>query len=207
MPAPDAPPKAPSKSDSKGQKDRRAPRGRVGAWRWLRGLLSRPLVLERRDQQWHLALGDRRRQPGVERAPTLAEVNEELHARLLAQDVDHAARVMRHLVFVHDELCRKGWRGVETLPAKVLGKAVVQLQMLAQDGPSPVLAHVAERLQKIHIGAQIREERRAQVHAEGAARVEVSEATAEEFAETERSWLGTMSPAAVPPRAPEKGGQ
>lgn len=191
----------------KPSRERRASDAKPGTLRWLRGLLSRPLKLERRGLQWHLVLGDRRRQAGVGRAPTLAEVNEELHARLLAQDVEHAARVMRHLVFVHDELCRKGWRGVETLPAKVLGKALTQVQMLAQDAPSPVMAHIAERLEKIHIAAQIREERRAHAHAEANGRVEVSEASAEEFAETERSWLGTMSPAAVPPREPERGAQ
>jgi len=196
-----------SPQSPKPSRERRASDAKPGTLRWLRGLLSRPLKLERRGLQWHLVLGDRRRLAGVERAPTLAEVNEELHARLLAQDVEHAARVMRHLVFVHDELCRKGWRGVETLPAKVLGKALTQVQMLAQDAPSPVMAHIAERLEKIHIGAQIREERRAHAHAEGSGRVEVSEASAEEFAETERSWLGTMSPAAVPPREPEKGVQ
>ncbi len=190
----------------KPSRDRRASDAKPGTLRWLRGLLSRPLALERRGLQWHVVLGERRRKPGVERAPTLAEVNEELHGRLLAQDVEHAARVMRHLVFVHDELCRRGWRGVETLPAKVLGKALVQVQMLAQDGSSPVMAHIVERLQQIHVGAQAREERRARAQTDGG-RVEVREVSAEEFAETERSWLGTMSPAAVPPREPERGAQ
>jgi len=180
-------------------KERRAPRGKPGSLSWLRGLLARPLVLERRGLQWHLTLGDRRRAAGAGRPPSMLEVNAELRARLLAQDVDRAARVMRHLVFVHDELRRKGWSGVEALPAPVLGKALVQAQMLATDEASPVLVHIVERLQQMHVAAQLREERRARLQADGTARVEVSEATQEEFDETEKSWLGTMSPAAIPP--------
>jgi hypothetical protein len=180
--------------------ERRAPRGAPGSLRWLRGLLSRPLALERRGLQWHVVLGDRRQAGSVGRPPTLNEVNEELRTRLMAQDVDRAARVMRHLVFVHDELRRKGWRGVEALPALVLGKALVQAQMLASDEASPVLAHAVERLHLMHVGAQLREERKALLQADGTARVEVSEATQEEFDEIERSWLGTLSPAAIPPR-------
>jgi hypothetical protein len=201
-----APPaRPPAQADSK---ERRAPRGAPGSLRWLRGLLSRPLVLERRGLQWHLVLGDRRQAASVGRPPKLDEVNEELRSRLMAQEVDHAARVMRHLVFVHDELCRKGWRGVEQLPAAVLGKALVQAQMLASDEASPLLLHIIDRLHLVHVAAQLREERKAHLLAEGRARVEVSEATQEEFDETERSWLGTMSPAVIAPRAePEKDAQ
>ena len=205
MSNPPSPPKPRRKTEPQ---ERRATRGAPGSLRWLRGLLSRPLVLERRGLQWHVVLAERRQTGSAGRAPTLDEVHEELRSRLMAQDVDHAARVMRHLVFVHDELHRKGWRGVEALPAQVLGKALVQAQMLASDEASPVLAHIAERLHLMHVGAQLREERKAQLLADGPARVEVSEATQEEFEETERSWLGTMSPAAIPSRGePEKGTQ
>ena len=204
MPDSAVPAKPPSPADAK---ERRAPRGGPGSWHWLRSLLRRPLVLERRGLQWHIVLGDRR-QASSARPLSRERVNEELRSRLLAQDVDHAARVMRHLVFVHDELTRKGWRGVEQLPAAVLGKALVQAQMLASDETSPALAHIVERLHQAHVAAQLREERKARLRAEGAARVEVSEATQEEFEETERSWLGTMSPAAIPPRGePGSGAQ
>ena len=197
-----APPAKPtSQADAK---ERRAPRGAPGSWRWLRSLLRRPLVLERRGLQWHIVLGDRR-QASTARPLSRERVNEELRSRLLAQDVDHAARVMRHLVFVHDELSRKGWRGVEQLPAAVLGKALVQAQMLASDEASPVLAHIVERLHQVHVAAQLRDERKARSLAEGTARVEVSEATHEEFEATERSWVGTMSPAAIPPRHGQDG--
>jgi len=197
MSTPPSPPKPRRKPEPK---ERRAPRGAPGSLRWLRGLLSRPLVLERRGLQWHVVLADRRQTGSVGRPPTHDEVNEELRARLMAQDVDRAARVMRHLVFVHDELRRKGWRGVEALPAQVLGKALVQAQMLASDEASPVLAHFVERLHLMHVGAQLRDERKARLQSEGPAHVEVSEATQEEFEETERSWLGTMSPGAIPSR-------
>lgn len=201
MPDPDRPSR---KNKHKDTKERRAPKGRSGPWRWLRGLLVRPVVLERRGLQWHVVLGERRqdgRRAARRATPTLDDLSQELRARLLSQDTEHAARVMRHLVFVHDELSRKGWRGVELLPAPVLAKALVQAQMLATSESSPALVHVIDRLQQVHIAAELREERRAQLLADVPARVEVSEATHEEFELTERSWIGVV-PAEGPPSQP-----
>jgi len=194
--------KSPSKTDAVVTKERRAPQGRSGPWRWLRGLLGRPVVLERRGMQLHVVLGERRQEaPAARRSPTLQELSDELRGRLLAQDTNHAARVMRHLVFVHDELSRKGWRGVELLPAAVLGKALVQTQMLATSASTPVLQHLIDRLAQVHAAAQLRDERKAQLQAEVPARVEVTETTHEEFEQTERSWVG-VAPAAIPSRRP-----
>lgn len=207
MPDPAARAKTPSNTGAIVVNDRRAPRGGFGPWRWLCGLLARPLRLERRGLQLHILLGERREAPaaGARRSPTLEQLREELRERLLSQDTDHAARVMRHLVFVHHELNRNGWRGVELLPAPVLGKALVQAQMLATTESTPVLQHVIDRLHKLHTAALLREERRVQLQAEGPARVEVTETTHEEFEMTERSWLG-VAPAEVPPRRPQTGG-
>ena len=149
MPDPAVPAPKPSKSDAiVVPNERRAPHGRGGPWRWLRSLLRRPLVLERRGLHWHVVLGDRRERPpaAAQRSPTLDDLSEELRRRLLSQGSEHAARVMRHLVFVHDELSRKGWRGVELLPAAVLDKALVQAQMLASSASTPVLLRLHQRL-------------------------------------------------------------
>lgn len=207
MPEPTARAKTPSNTDAIVVNERRMPRGRFGSWRWLRSLLARPLRLERRGLQLHILLGERRQVPaaGARRSPTLEQLSEELRGRLLSQDTDHAARVMRHLVFVHDELSRKGWRGVELLPAAVLGKALVQAQMLATTESTPVLQHVIDRLHQAHTAAQLREERKVQLHADAPAHVEVTETTHEEFELSERSWVG-VAPAEVPPRRPETNG-
>lgn len=207
MPDPAAPAKPASNTDAIVVQERRTPQGRLGSWRWLRGLLARPLVLERRGLQLHILLGERRQVPaaGTRRSPTLEQLSEELRGRLLSQDTDHAARVMRHLVFVHDELSRSGWRGVEQLPAPVLSKALVQAQMLATSESTPVLLHVIDRLHQVHTASLLREERRTQLQADGSARVEVSETTHEEFELTERSWVG-VAPAEVPPRRPDSDG-
>lgn len=102
----------------------------------------------------------------------------------MAQYVGRAARVMRHLVFANDELRRKGWRGVEALPAPVLRRALAQAQMLASDEAWPVLARIVERLHLMHVGAQLREQRKAKLRANGKTRVEVTELTHDELEET-----------------------
>ena len=50
---------------TKPRKERRAPRGAPGSARWLKGLLARPIALERRGGQLHVTLVERRRSPEV----------------------------------------------------------------------------------------------------------------------------------------------
>ncbi len=159
--------------------------------------MGRPLVLQRRDGKLHVTLVERRRSPAEVEAQAVAQLRHELQTRLVANDGGHAARVMRHLVFVHDELGRNGWAGVAILPSEVLGKALMQAEMVDSQETSPLLAEMLERLRLLRVAAQASEERRpARPHdvAEGEGEVEVSETTYEDFDETERSWAGTMPP-------------
>jgi hypothetical protein len=176
--------------------ERRAPRGDPGSLRWLKGLLGRPLALERRQGRLHMSLLDRRRSPAQIEADELEALRQELQTRLLGHELAHAARVMRHLVFVHDALGRNGWPGVAVMPSPVLGKALLQVDMLHSRERSPVLAEMAERLRMLKAAAEVREERQDRRTRESiAGHVEVTEATHEEFEETERSWVGSLPPA------------
>ena len=189
MSTPRRPPKGPATYP---EVDRRAPPGPVGSLRWLKSLFGRPLAVARQQGKWHVVLGDRRAPP-ADAPPALQTLRAELRERLMAHAHDHAAQVMRHLVQVHDELGRKAWPGVEAMSARVLGLALVQVEMLVSDEPSRGLSYLADRLRVIHVAAQLREERQARDRAQ-ARSFEVSEATHEEFEEMERSWVGTLPP-------------
>ena len=184
-------------------KDRRSGsgvKGTTGSLRRLKGLLGRPLGLERRDGRLHVVLVDRRRASPDDQSLSLPQLRAELRARLLAQGHDQTAHVMRHLVFVHDELGRKGWTGIEALPSQVLGKALVQAEMLASEEPSPSLAMLVERLRSLKLAADLREERKSRSKdLEAGGRIEVSSSTYEEFEAMERSWGGTLPLALVRP--------
>ena len=186
--------------------DRRASAGSkraAGSLQHLKDLMGRPLGFERRGGQLHLVLVERRRTPSdPRRSPTspLSQLRDELRACLFAQENDRAAQVMRHLVKVHDLLGTKGWPGVQALPSSVLGKALVQAQMLAGGEPTPMLACLIDRLRKMQVAAEVREDgdsRRKEI--ELASQVEVSEATREEFEAMERSWTGSLPPGLVLP--------
>lgn len=198
--------KKPSDARSRGhtpqagsQAERRSPPGAPGSLRWFKGLLGRPVALQRRDGRLHMVLVERRRPPEERRAQALEMLRDELRTRLLGDAHEHAAQAMRHLVFVHDELGRKGWAGVEAMPALVLRKALVQAQMLQDQEASPALTKLIDRVRVLLVGAELREERQARcVGQRDHAQVEVSEATQEDFEATERSWVGAV-PAVKPP--------
>lgn len=220
---------AQSPSDPSGKKpylrDRRAPRGKPGSVRWMKGLLGRPLAVERRGLQLHLTLVERRRPPEVIEAEALQQLRTELRARLLGHQMNHAAVVMRHLGVVHDVLGREGWAGVGELNSQVLGRALVQAQMLATEEASPQLAHLIERLQLLKVAATVREDRDGTRPADAAnpmepdttrlsslppapavdlETLEVSEGSAEDFQDMERGWVDTVrqaDPAAEPTTA------
>lgn len=174
--------------------------------RWMRSLLGRPLALQRRPDGVHVTLLERRRSPEVVQAESMMRLREELRLRLLDLEHRHATTAMRHLVFVHDVLGRKGWAGVQDLKSTVLRMAIVQTQMLVEREPSKRLDRFADRLRMIQAAAEAREERlqqHAQALAAGAA-LQVSEATPEEFEASQRDWDATL-PAeldgAAPPEA------
>jgi hypothetical protein len=165
-----------------------------GSLQKMRGLLARPLAVERRAGQLQVVLVERRAA-----APTAQALREALRERLPAQRHRDAARVMRHLVAVHDALGRKGWASVEALPARVLGKALMQAEMLADAEASPVLDLIVQRLRVCQLAAEAREQRLASAQDTEPA-VLITEASHEEFEAMARSWVGEL------PRPPRPSG-
>jgi len=190
-------------SRNKPAKDRRAAQEGRDALRWLKGLMARPIVLERRGRGVHLVLIDRRQAPAPDNDASLTPLRAELRTRLVAHEVAHAAKVMRHLGFVHDQLGRGGWPAVAALPTRLLGNALLQAEMLAEREPSPALQLVIDRLRLLSAEASQRDDRESRrpefVVGED---LDVCESTHEEFEETERSWAGTVPPGLV---LPERG--
>lgn len=184
-------------------KDRRAAPGVTGKsapLRRLKGVLVRPLGLERRDGQLHLVLAERRRVPSVDAKPSLSQLCDELSARLLAYGPDYAARAMRHLVLVHDALGRKGWPGVAALPGTVLVEALAQAEMLASEEQSPSLEMIIEGLRPLQSAADLRDQRESRLQDfKIGENLEVSESTHAEFDHLQRSWAGTTPSELMPP--------
>lgn len=189
------------------RKERRASR-RLGPLGWIKSLLARPMRLERSGKLFKLVLVDRRRLR-ADGGQTLTQMRDELRDRLLLQDDGRTTDVLRHLVFVHHELGRRGWRGVQALPAPVLSKALIQAQMVVDPEPTPALTAFIEKLRLAQVSAEVRDHRGepgpvakpvppvapAPTAAPVAAalaptQMEVSEATQEEFDAMERSWVG-----------------
>jgi hypothetical protein len=189
-------------------KDRRASAGAKGAagfLRRLKGLLARPLKLQRHDGRLRLVLVERRQARPVDAPPSLSDSRDELRAVLMLHGNEHATGVMRHLVLVHDELGRRGWPGVEALPAQVLGMALVQAEMLASDEPTAALTLIIDHLRIAKVAAELREEQasRPPPFATGEP-LEVSEVPRDEFDELARDdWVDTTPPSDLHPgRAP-----
>lgn len=181
---------------SKPRKDRRAPRGTPGTTRWLKGLLARPVALERRDGQLHVTLVERRRTPEVIEQQERSALCDEVRVLLLHRGSDHEVAVMRHLVLSLDVLQTRGWEGVGAMASGVLRKALMQAQLLHSQESTPALDHLVERLRLLHVAAGLREDRKRGVaspdHGDHA---EVSEASHEEFEARQRDWVSTVSPA------------
>lgn len=171
--------------------DRRAGHGERGLaawWRRLKGTLKRPLRIERRGLQWHVELVDRRRSGEPFKPGSEVRLVAELRARLLAIEHHHAAAAMRQLVRVHDELRRSGWRGVEHMSARDLGRALVQAELLASLEASRSMSLLVDKLRIFKTGAELRQERRAAHRAESyEGNVDVSETSFEDFHVTERA--------------------
>jgi hypothetical protein len=185
-------------SDDPLKERRTGPQGQGAAnpLKRLKGALGRPMALKWRNGQPHVELVERRSGARLDRAQ--AHLCDELRARLLALEADETSKLLRHLVTVHDKFSRKGWDGVAALPSSVLAKAAMQADMLVQEEPSPALTLLAEQLRLLQAAAAAREQaRRADAARAGddghpASRVEVSEASYNEFEELERSWTRTM---------------
>ena len=185
------------------QKERRLPT-KAGplrrAFRWLSGLLRRPLGFMR--NQGHLRFGfvERRRAPPD--ALEAAALRADLRSRMLSYPPEHAAQMLNHLAQLHDEYGRGGWAAVAALPPAVLDKALFQAQMLLRDGSSPPLKKLIERLRALQPATETAAAATppATPRAQPAdSALEISEASQEDFEASERSWF-----ASLPPPAPEQ---
>ena len=176
-------------------KDRRAAPGTkaaAGSLNQLKGILGRPLGLQRQGSQIQVVLVERRSATPADQPPSLAQHCDELRARLLAQEAP-AAQIMRHLVLVHDALASKGWPGLRALSGSVLRKALVQAEMLASVEPSPALEAIIEQLRPLLDAADKIEESESRLQDfKLGETLEVSESTYAEFEDMERSWIGTV---------------
>ena len=183
-------------------KDRRAaPDAPESSLRKIKGMLNRPLGVERRDGKLQVVLTERRRARPADEKPSIALLCAELSARLLAHEANEAAQTMRHLILVHDALERKGWIGIESMSSLVLARAIEQAMMLAREEPSPHMDMLIEGLRPLNAAATLREKREARVHEMRLGdNVEVSESDYADFEDAEQDWSeGTMPIGLVPP--------
>lgn len=201
---------------SKPRRERRAPRGAPGTTRWLKGLLARPVALERRDGQLHLTLVERRRPPEVVEQQERAALCDEVRVLLLNRGSEQEVAVMRHLVLVLDVLAQRGWTAVGAMASGVLRKAVMQAQLLHSQEPGAALAYLMERLRLLHVAAGLREDRqRGSPSPDDSDHAVVTEGSHEEFEAMQRDWVSTVAPpvpsaaaaaAAAPAPSTEKAG-
>lgn len=186
-PARQAPPD-PSSEDPSGAL---RPAVKPGPLRWLRNILGRSIRLEKRRNQLHVAIVDRREPVAEKPVSLLSRQRAELGSRLLVHDP--ATQAVSNLVVVHDELRANGWAGIEALPLKVIDRALTEAEILGVDEPSPTLATIIANLRQLKDGA----EARAAVQAadrewETIAVPEVTDTNYDDYELMERSWAGTQ---------------
>jgi hypothetical protein len=172
-----------------------------GSLRKLKGLLGRPIGLERReDGKLHVVLTERRRQRPADEPASVSQLCAELSARLLAHESSEV-QTMRHLILVHDALERRGWSALEGMSALVLTKAIEQAEALAAEEPSPHMDMLIEGLRPLHIAADLRDQRETrQQDFRLGDNLEVSESDYADFEDVESNWTGTVPAGLVPPR-------
>jgi hypothetical protein len=184
----------------KPSQERRASRGKPGSVRWMKGLLGRPLGMEKRDDKLHVTLVERRRSPEQWEAEVIQNLCAELSGRVLAHEHAHAAATMRHLVAVHDTLLNKGWSAVQALPSGVIAKALLQAQMLNSQESSSALSYLIDRLRLLQVAAELREERLGASSTDSThGAVEVSEVSQAEYENSQGEWVATVSEARLAP--------
>ena len=138
----------PDTQRSKPPKDRRRPPDRAtgGPLRWLGGLM-RPFRLGWRGGGLRLLWVERRQGPAPD--AELVRLRLDLQAELLAHE--NAALLLRELMLVNDALARTGWAGLTALPARVISRARVQADRLAESTRSAPLAGLAGRLRALQV--------------------------------------------------------
>lgn len=138
--------------------ERRAPSSEVGSLTWLKGLLGRPLALERRSDGLHVVLVERRRQspldPEAQPLPVLCDA---LREQLKAYAAKNTTK-LRLLVGLHNSLSRHGWDAVARKDSRVLASVLAQMKILLVCQPTPELKFIAHRLRMLQAAAEAREE-------------------------------------------------
>jgi hypothetical protein len=159
---------------------------------WVRSVLGRSIKIEQRRNQLHVALVDPKRPAEADKPTTLLmQQLAELGARLLVHDP--ATQPVRHLFLVHDELRNGGWDRVETLPLKVIDRALTEAEILDCAEPSPLLTTIVEELRGQRAAAEARAAREAaEAEWEVPQVPEVSDTNFDEYELMERSWAGTI---------------
>lgn len=167
--------------------------------RKFKGALGRPLALERRDGHLRVVLVERRRAAGAEAQPLEARISAALRAHL-ARTAGSKGSNNEQLDVVSAKFDDGSWPGIASLPAKLLGKAIVQAEALAREQSSDLLALFVDRLRQIKTVVETREDRRpARRQAHDSASVIVTEVSHEEFEALQRSWSGTVPGGLGPP--------
>ncbi len=168
-----------------------------GSLRWVRDVLGRSIRLEQRRGP---AGAEAPAEPAADRPLSLLmKQRAELGARLLVHDP--ATQIVRNLFVVHDELRARGWPGVATLPAKVIGRALTEAEILACDEPSPLLETIIDALREVKVAVDERAALEALEQEFATLQVpEVSETNYDEYELMERSWVGTVPAELEPPR-------
>jgi len=138
--------------------ERRAPASEAGSLTWLKGLLGRPLTLERRGDGLRVVLGERRRQspPDPETLP-LPALCEALRRQLKAYAAKNTTK-LRLLVGLRNSLWRHGWDAVARKDSRVLASVLSQMKILLVCQPTPELKFIAHRLRMLQAAAEAREE-------------------------------------------------
>lgn len=167
--------------------------------RWLRSLMMRPFRVHWRGGAPQLAWVERRLHTPQE--TQLARLRAALRTAVPAHK--DAALALREILLVDDQLEQLGWAGVAALPVRVIARAAVQADMLADLMKCAPLTELAERLRtlQIHVGpsvSPVAAQRPApQVHKisdPADAWVEVSEIGDDAYAEAELVWALSSQP-------------
>lgn len=173
------------------QRTAEPPRSRRAAWAWVRNVLRlgqpapRPATSGVRlpDSAATASAAD-------SQGSQLLRQRSELRERLLVHDP--TTQIVRNLYKVHNAL-KNGWSGVEALPVKVVGRALIEAEILAVEEPSDLLASIVEGLKQAREAIERRGADEALAsHRSSAPEPEVSHADFDEFELIERSWAGTL---------------
>lgn len=153
--------------------------GRLRRWK---GMLFRPIGLQRRDGRLRIGLVERRHAADADAAPGVPSWWQAVREYLLVQEDAQLAEVARHLNSAVDELGRGGWRGVKALPHAVLAQAEMQARLVDSSDAPPAFQTLIEGLHKAAAAAARREAQPVRLKTDAAdSEPEVSEASAEEF--------------------------